>query len=1509
MFETYFKRRKIFTSTFTLTTLATALNVSLLQAAGLVAEDLNTYPLAEPVDNVVGVYPSSGSTDIDPNNAFLKIEFATKTDYTSTSNRRLMIYEIGAGTQVLMIDPEKGDPQQGLTSYTTDLSGVLEVNKSYGVVAESAFAGTLIAPWKTGEIPAGLWTFSTRATGDTTVDTPIGTFTPAVIEGTDPEELLSDNGFEQGLDALDLSNPRITANRTTEQALAGDYSVNLEFTDYSGVHVPHFFPWGSGVYGKALQIGATIHLPEGNLPFANIAFCGMAYYLDGTRDESCTEVQGTRTGDFLVNHVMEIDPERELWGTYQIINFGHLGPFNITVDDIHLVLHRIVDEPNKPPVVNATFSRTSTEIFFEASADDEDGSITNIQWSQLSGPSLVLNNSNTLNMSFTLPNVAEDVTAVVRLSVTDDKNAVTTKDLNILVRSQSSLNDSVKTLTLRQGLDDYLGVADTMIKTPPFNEENHGIGDTLTIWRNKHYSALLQFDLSEIPQNSEIISAELSLWNKTDSTIDGSQELVRRIQLYRLLKDWHEGNQDGTPVTEAGDHGATAEKAFDYPGDAGDISWGASSLLEDSDFDAKEVSYTDVGDSGSYQWQVTNLVKDWIRQAKPNHGIMLRTDSGYQTNHHEYRNFVSSQGEQAELRPTLTIVYNHDVPSANAGLAQENYHWDGGAISLDGSASVDKPAGNDLSLSYSWRVTKAAYGSSMLGEIVGNEMISSFTPDKAGEWELELSVINEMGELALDSTKVRVLNVSPTHPRIMITPEKLTSLKKKAVPSNIAWEKLLLEANKSSGSMHAKAMVSLVLDDASYCEAAISQAITFVADDTRYHDFSGSNVALIYDWCYNSLSDDHKSLFLGYFHDWEGNRNASDVPGWGNYWPKFNYSFAAIGLAALGDDPEAIAWINDYRYYRFQDNEIPMLDIISAGGGWPEGNIYDWIANLSRVQSVMAWQTATGEDLFLATDWFRERLGYVLLHNYPGIAEQWGIKYHPYPSTGDSERNRGTIAYYERLMALILIDRFEEAQYADQLQAYLAAPSVNQPKNFLIHDEFLWFNPEKPQKTPELLTHYAEGIGSVYMRSGWPSGADDTDTSATHITFQSGDHFSYHQHFDKNSFTLFKYDDLLLDSGNYSGDGRSYHDANYYVRTIAHNTLVVYNPTEDFVHSRPNADSNDGGQRSLFPATRAPVNVEYFKQNLKYYDTGDILRFADNPEFTYVLGDATKAYNNPNYNQGINTHLSGNVAKVSRFKREFVYLRPVETAIKEYIVILDRVGVTDAEFSGENTKLLLHLLSEPEIDGTAEYVSPGEILYRGAHNATATSGSQGKVFVKTLLPENHNIRKVGGHGEKAFWVFDKDYDFHWNENDTQGPITDFDNIPYGQWRLEIEPADRALDHNFLTVIHPTDQSTTAMADVVLVQGTGLQGAHILDPTLNRVVLFSDDFNGATPQGQMDYSVQTSQKTLHVILNLIPGASYNLSTQRNDTVWDISLRPDAAGNVQAGEGGEIRFSLD
>jgi hypothetical protein len=1075
-----------------------------------------------------------------------------------------------------------------------------------------------------------------------------------------------------------------------------------------------------------------------------------------------------------------------------------------------------------------------------------------------------------------------------------------------------------RTQVFQQGSGGYTGVRDTWVSTADWDTPkqytvNYGRNAELLLSRDGSDNPLLRFDLGTIPANSEVIAATLSLYNITDAGCDRPGTLKRTVELFGVLRDWDEGNQVKSPIDASGKHGATGDFAFSWFKNEGQsVPWAGRGLVTRQDYAAQRESAVAVGNTGWDNWDIRSLVHRHLRSEQKNFGVVLRDATGYQDNNCDWRSFVSSQSATTATtqRPKLTVTYNPDVPFAQAGPDQENLGWKGTAVTLDGSGSHDRPGGNDATLLYAWRIAKAAYGSKLGGTVIGNTKLASFKPDVAGEWEIELQVTNSISESATDRVHIRVLSIPARHPRLFLTPSKLQQLKARARSDNPRWTHVQ-EAAGDTDNLQAMALVARVASQDALCTTAAQRTLAMIADPNEWST-KGGDVALIYDWCHTSLTLRQRQTFIAWMNAWGTRSHSEDSPNWGNYRPRYGYSLALIGLATYGENPQATQWLDEFRHQRFAEQELPQLNMIADGGGWPEGTVYDGIANLPRIQALEAWRSATGENLFLSTSWFRNRAGYLLLHHRPGLADQYGYAFHPYNSTGDAERNRGSMMNYERIMALILIERFPDLDLYRQLQSYLAAPPADGSMSFLAADEFLWFNPSQPSAAPRLLAHDAKGLGTVFLRSDWRDAAADTDPAATSVTFQAGDHFSYHQHYDQNSFTLFKHDDLMVDSGVYSGEGTSYHDINYYVRTIAHNTLIVYNPDEDFGSARPDAQSNDGGQRTFYPASRSPETVDYWKEHAVHYDTGDILRRAEGTRFSYVLGDARKAYNNPSYHQTIDTSLSGNVAKVNRFQREFIYLRPEigVTNPKDYVAIFDRVGVTKTAFSGANTKLLFHTLGQPTVtDGTGKSVSPGETLYSGASQAHAVSG-KGKLFMRILLPLQKNIRKVGRRGFKSFWVFDGNYDWHWDAGEPQPrPINDFEDVPYGEWRLELEPADTAIYHNFLTVLYPTASTTAAMPATTLVgTDTTMQGAHIADTQLNRLVLFSTTQTASAPTGAMTYRYTPTARTFHLLVDLKPGTVYALKTSVSGGARSVTLTPDGRGTLTVDSQGVLQFVL-
>ena len=93
------------------------------------------------------------------------------------------------------------------------------------------------------------------------------------------------------------------------------------------------------------------------------------------------------------------------------------------------------------------------------------------------------------------------------------------------------------------------------------------------------------------------------------------------------------------------------------------------------------------------------------------------------------------------------------------------------------------------------------------------------------------------------------------------------------------------------------------------------------------------------------------------------------------------------------------------------------------------------------------------------------------------------------------------------------------------------------------------------------------------MRDGWGK-------NSTWIAFNAGPYFAKHQHLDQNQFTIYHKGYLAIDGGADYTDIESPHYLNYYRRTIAHNSILVYEPAENFFWSdNVLTAANDGGQR------------------------------------------------------------------------------------------------------------------------------------------------------------------------------------------------------------------------------------------------------------------------------------------------------------------------------------------
>jgi len=305
--------------------------------------------------------------------------------------------------------------------------------------------------------------------------------------------------------------------------------------------------------------------------------------------------------------------------------------------------------------------------------------------------------------------------------------------------------------------------------------------------------------------------------------------------------------------------------------------------------------------------------------------------------------------------------------------------------------------------------------------------------------------------------------------------------------------------------------------------------------------------------------------------------------------------------------------------------------------------------------------------------------------------------------------------------------------------------------------EFLWrdttLQPRSIESLP-LARYFGSPFGWMIARTGWDKDAVIAEMKINEYNFAN------HQHLDAGAFQLYYRGAQAIDSGLYHGSSGEYgspHCRNYFWRTVAHNSLLVYDPKEEFGRDY----GNDGGQR-LPNGRREPRTLEVLLAPENGYRTGQVFARAIGPDFAYLQGDITAAYSK----------------KVRNVVRSFLFLNLQNARTPAVLIVFDRVVSAEPSFK---KFWLLHTLVEPQV--------------RGA------SASADRLALDVLLPKPENValEKVGGSG-KEFWVFGVNY-----ANEPEGRSARRGNaggsgVESGRWRLEVSPQKEAAEDLFLTVM-------------------------------------------------------------------------------------------------------------
>jgi len=518
------------------------------------------------------------------------------------------------------------------------------------------------------------------------------------------------------------------------------------------------------------------------------------------------------------------------------------------------------------------------------------------------------------------------------------------------------------------------------------------------------------------------------------------------------------------------------------------------------------------------------------------------------------------------------------------------------------------------------------------------------------------------------------------------------------------------------------------------------------------HDLA--QCAIVYDLCYDCWTADERAKFITYMNKTVDQNVTSETGVFHNGY--YGYKNWGIGLACYASYYEN-AHAPDYLKTLEADVRAraePALELAGDGGSWAEGHyvhywIYEWLVFCEVAR------TCEGIDYYSHTPkFFRQRAIASMFEVFPG--SETHLLNCPIPIGDGGTGLYG--GYSEKILSArrILGSYYRDDPANEAANAYNAqVPTMDIPE--YTYQDFLWNDPTAPKGNLKTfkLSHCSPGPGYVFARSSW-------EGDSTYLYFKCGDRFTAHQHLDVGNFIIFKNAPLIMPGGWYTwGD---VHAVNYYIRTIAANTMLIFDPTEKFpdgIRAGPPA-ANDGGQqypkeKPAWGQNGGVGDVPAFKAGGDVLHVGELLAYDDQNSFLYTAGDCTKAYS---------------AKKLDFFTRHIVFIRP------STFVIFDRVQSKNPNFK---KTLLLHTMAVPT----------------GPASDMVMTNGKGKLFIQPALPAGAQVKLNSG---KELYSYN---------GVNYPPEREDENVP--KCRVEISPQSAAATDYFLTVLTAGDASTPAPA--------------------------------------------------------------------------------------------------
>ncbi len=373
------------------------------------------------------------------------------------------------------------------------------------------------------------------------------------------------------------------------------------------------------------------------------------------------------------------------------------------------------------------------------------------------------------------------------------------------------------------------------------------------------------------------------------------------------------------------------------------------------------------------------------------------------------------------------------------------------------------------------------------------------------------------------------------------------------------------------------ALMGKITGVANYCTFAVSRTETFVASEEALINANQratvagdsylevgpviGNVALVYDWCRDSMTAAQRTRWANYANQavwnvWNHNqaRWGSTTYAWSgwsvdnpanNYYYSFLEATMLLGLATYGENPQAQGWIEKFRNEKIANQLMVVFNRDLVGGGSREGTGYGTaMKNLWRLYDW--WERSTGERIATMTPHTLASMTH-LMHQITPTLDRLA-------PTGDHARDStATLFDYHRDYLQELIRLFPGDRQAGIAKTLLANSSVPRMANsFMYYSDFLYDHSDVAARPlADLSTAYwGSGTGQFAMRSAWTR-------DAAFANFICGPYSESHAHHDQGSFVVFKGNWLAYDSNVASASGIEQAESLHNLVRIEQNGSVI----------------------------------------------------------------------------------------------------------------------------------------------------------------------------------------------------------------------------------------------------------------------------------------------------------------------------------------------------------------